>query len=59
MYTLKLEDGKYEVVLDDVNFTVFEVLRYGEPWRNLVGDKFIYSLISKIRELEEKEATPR
>lgn len=46
-----LEDGKYEYVLDgDRQF----VLRYGNFWRDLTGDKFTYLMAAKIIELERQ-----
>lgn len=47
---MKFEDGKYEVVFDERGIPQ-QVLRYGEPWRDLVGDKFIYLVLNELAEL--------
>jgi len=39
---IDLEDGKYTYLLDDIGGQ--QALRYGEPWRDLTGDKFVYGL---------------
>lgn len=49
---MKFEDGKYEVVFDERGLPQ-QVLRYGEPWRDLVGDKFMYLVLTKLEELEK------
>lgn len=43
-YTYRNEDGKQEV------------LRYGEPWRDLCGDKFVAAMADRILELEAQLA---
>ena len=48
---MKFEDGKYEVVFDERGLPQ-QVLRYGEPWRDLVGDKFMCLVLEKIKEAE-------
>lgn len=50
MKTLDLENGKYTLVLDDDTGKV-TALRYGEPWREFVGDKFMYLLALHIFDL--------
>lgn len=45
---VEIEDGKYTY---DFNGGNAHVLRYGEPWRDVVGDKFIYCMASEIDEL--------
>jgi hypothetical protein len=35
--SVKLDDGKYEFYLNDAGRLLCE--RYGEPWREFVGDK--------------------
>ena len=49
---LDLCDGKYTYVLtkDGRQFA----LRYGEPWQDLVGDKFVLALATELHELREK-----
>lgn len=51
MYKLVLQDGKYEIHLSD-NMSVFKALRYGNEWRDLIGDNLILALITKIQEQE-------
>jgi hypothetical protein len=50
---ITLDNGKYEVVLSE-NGSSFEALRYGELWRDLVGDNLIYYMFLKIVEQEEE-----
>jgi hypothetical protein len=53
MYKLKLED-KYEIRLDEENFKVFKVSRYGEDWKDLTGDNFTLALVHKIQALQDE-----
>lgn len=46
---MKFEDGKYEVVFDENNIPR-EVLRYGEPWRDILGDKFLALVLCELQE---------
>lgn len=50
---LEVADGKYTLVFDEATGK-FYCLRYGEPWRDLVGDKMVLSLFYRIKELESK-----
>jgi len=50
---ISLDNGKYEVVLSE-NGSSFEAFRYGELWRDLVGDNLIYYMFLKIVEQEEE-----
>jgi hypothetical protein len=55
MYSLKLCDNKYEVILDENPKNVkFEVLRCGEEWRSLIGDNVVLALVYKIQELQDR-----
>jgi hypothetical protein len=55
MYSLKLCDNKYEVILDEnPNNYKFEVLRCGEEWRSLIGDNVVLALVYKIQELQDR-----
>lgn len=47
---MKFEDGKYEVVFDERGLPQ-QVLRNGEPWRDLVGDKFMYLVLSELQNM--------
>ena len=46
---LDFEDGKYTLILAEDGYTV-TALRYGEPWRTFVGDKFITHLAQAVFE---------
>ena len=50
---IELCGGKYEVVVDSHtdNFT-FYANKYGENWRDLIGDKLIMAMFYRIVELE-------
>lgn len=50
--TLTLEDGKYALVLHPDG--KFEALRYGQPWRDLCGDKMVLCLMQRIQALESQ-----
>lgn len=52
--TIKLDDGKYTIVYDENNQCPVKCLRYGEEYRNLIGDNLIFWLCVRIEELEEK-----
>lgn len=65
---VNLEDGKYTVIFDQNETGVtFECLRYGEKWRDLLGDNLVYNMLVEIMRLKEslikddiadKEASP-
>ena len=44
MKTISLEEGKYELRFDEESGALW-AYRYGEPWRDLSGDKFVYLLM--------------
>ena len=48
---IKLDDGKYTYIFENGEQYA---LRYGEFWRDLTGDKFVYCLAAKIEELEDQ-----
>ena len=50
---ISLEDGKYTYRFRDGVQTVH---RYGEPWRDLTGDKFVYLLAATIEQLKAENA---
>ena len=50
--TIELDNGKYTVMYDENNQYPMKCLRYGEEWRDLVGDNLIFWLCAKIEELE-------
>ena len=52
--TIELDNGKYTVMYDENNQYPMKCLRYGEEWRDLVGDNLIFWLCAKIEELKEK-----
>lgn len=55
--TIELDNGKYTIMYDENNQYPMKCLRYGEEWRDLVGDNLIFWLCAKIEELEEKTNT--
>jgi hypothetical protein len=50
---ITLCDGKYTVVYD-FNTGRSECLRYGEQWRDLVGDKMVLAMFDEIVELRKR-----
>ncbi|UUZ85636.1 hypothetical protein LJK88_20320 [Paenibacillus sp. P26] len=52
---IKISD-KYEIVIDLEN-GLFEALRYGEKWRNLVGDNLLLSMAYEIQELKQRSVS--
>lgn len=44
-----LEDGKYTIRIHQDG--KLECLRYGEPWRDLVGDKMVLAMAQEIQRL--------
>lgn len=51
--SIKLDNGKYEVISHD-NMKKFECTRYGESWRDLIGDNLMLSMFYRIKELEDE-----
>ena len=50
MKTITLEQGKYIIeYIDDVGL---QARRYGEPWRDLTGDKLVLALVQRVEALE-------
>lgn len=52
--TVDLAGGKYTVINRDGHLSA---LRYGEPWRDLVGDNLVYWMMVRIQELEAELTT--
>lgn len=48
-----LENGKYTLIFDDKT-GILEALRYGEKWRDLTGDKLVYSMLTEMIQLKLK-----
>jgi hypothetical protein len=44
--------GKYTLIFNEATGE-FKALRYGEPWRNLAGDKLILTLMYKLQQAED------
>ena len=55
MTKIELADGKYTVTHDNGNN--LKALRYGEDWRDLVGDGLVLALVQRIEELEDYAGT--
>lgn len=51
--TISLDNGKYTIVYNKTNSFPEKVLRYGEEWRNVVGDNLIFWLCAEIERLRE------
>jgi hypothetical protein len=49
---LELENGKYTIIRHDDGG--MECLRYGEPWRELNGDKLFGAMLDMIIEHQER-----
>jgi hypothetical protein len=43
---IDVADGKYTVV---INGGGLHALRYGEPWQDLIGNKFVYCLATELQ----------
>lgn len=56
MEKLSFEDGKYQLILDAGKFTA---LRHGQPWRDLTGDKLVYTMFAEIQGLQAEIETLR
>jgi hypothetical protein len=54
--TVVIEDGKYAV--SGIETGRLEALRYGEPWRELVGDKLVLGLVQEIQRLRGDRSIP-
>lgn len=50
--TIILDNGKYTIVYDKDNNFPEKCLRYGEEWRELVGDNLIFYLCNEIERLK-------
>ena len=51
--SIKLENGKYEVLVED-NGSKFYAKRHGLEWKDLTGDKLSMVMFYTIQELAEK-----
>lgn len=47
-----VQDGKYTVVFDRESGAL-RAERYGAEWRDLTGDKLVYSLAAEVQRLRE------
>ncbi len=50
---ISLLDGKYTILINSLG--ALSALRYGEPWRDLVGDNLVRAMVVEIERLREKE----
>lgn len=46
-----ISDGKYTVIQDETG--AIKALRYGEDWRDCVGDNLILALAQEVERLRE------
>ena len=49
---ISLAGGKYTVLINDLG--ALSALRYGESWRDLVGDNLVRAMAVEIENLKEK-----
>lgn len=54
--SIKLDNGKYEILYDKNGHFPQKALRYGEPYRDLVGDNLIFFLCSELIAAREEIA---
>lgn len=52
---IDLDNGKYTYVFEPKTGRQY-ALRHGEPWKDLVGDKFVYCLAAELEEAREQNA---
>ena len=57
MMTIELEGGKYSLIQTEGGRQV--AFRYGEPWQDFTGDKFVAAMANRITELEAENADLR
>jgi hypothetical protein len=48
---IELENGKYTILHENGNN--LRALRYGKPWRTLVGDNLILAMAAEIEKLQQ------
>ena len=46
-------DGKYTVIFDETTGRL-SALRYGEPWRDLVGDGMVLAMLQRVDALQQE-----
>jgi hypothetical protein len=46
-------DGKYTVIFDETTGRL-SALRYGEPWRDLVGDAMVLAMLQRVDALQQE-----
>lgn len=51
LLSVTVAGGKYTVIQDERGH--LKALRYGEPWRDLVGDNLVLALAQEVQELRE------
>ena len=54
MIKVECADGKYTVLFPEKPGEKLTALRYGEPWRDCVGDNLILALATELHELRSK-----
>ena len=55
-HPLQVELGEYTVIQNHDGKLL--AMRYGEPWRNCVGDGLIFALAYEVHRLRNQESTP-
>lgn len=52
---IEIGDGEYTLVMkNEPGKFVFKSLRYGEEWRDLVGDNLVLAMFHEIEDLRER-----
>lgn len=54
--SIKLDNGKYEILYNATGHFPEKALRYGEPYRDLIGDNLIFFLCSELIAAREEIA---
>ena len=48
-----VDNGKYTIEFDETTGNM-QALRYGEPWRDLLGDGLVLAMLQEIGNLKEQ-----
>lgn len=56
MSSIQIADGKYTIINDVDQGGDFCALRYGEHWRDLIGDKLMLAMYHEIESLRAELA---
>lgn len=45
---VSVANGKYEIIIEELPKYKAYALRYGEPWRDILGDNLIHALATEL-----------